>query len=337
MGGHLPITCNGAIGASDPVAIVTLHGQTDPVLRDYSDPVHPRNVCSFGLNVLPTEILNPHYVVVQAADQAGNYVNLVVQVPSVTAFQLNIPWNGELAAVAPDFSQVLWYTSDYQTLHDTWDKGDVIIQRFPAPNGGRCGNSNADSRGGAFARSASYGYGLQNVDIGHEYLNVVGYRVGVFAKTAPKAGWGPLDGPSMAVWSPVSNTLYYSQQGDIWRWTPSAGAVKFAAGVDWIDPSISPNGRYIVYMVRASNLPDGTPTVHLMDAATGNVLSQLGAVGVEQPFFLTNNLIWLHHDSSGCVGAAPTNSIYDLTDHTEKASLIDWVSNTWPATSALGG
>ena len=91
MGGPLPITCTGSIGASDPVAIVTLHGQTYPVLRDFSDPVHPRNVCSFGLNVLPPEILNPHYLVVQAADQAGNYVNLVVQVPSVTAFQLNIP------------------------------------------------------------------------------------------------------------------------------------------------------------------------------------------------------------------------------------------------------
>jgi hypothetical protein len=333
MGGHLPITCSGNIGADDPVAIVTLHGQDFPVLRDYSDPAHPRNVCSFGFTLIPPQILNPHYVVVQAADQAGNSVNLVVQVPLVTAFQLKIP--GELAAVAPDFSQVLWYTSDFKTLHDTWDTGDVIIQRFPTPIGGRCGNADADSRSGAFTRSASYGYALQNVDIGHEYLNVVGNRVGVFAETAPKAGWGPLDGPSMAVWSPVSNTLYYRQQGNIWRWTPSAGAVKFTAGVNWIDPSISPDGRYIVYMVRASN---GTPTVHLMDAATGQVLAQLGGAGHDWPFFLTNNLIWFHSDVSGCAGgAAPTNSIYDLNDHTETASAIDWVSSTWPATSALGG
>ncbi len=332
LGGHLAISCTGTIGDNDPVAIAFLHGQTYQVLRDYSDPAHPRSVCTFGLNVLPMEILDPHHVVVQAADLSGRYVIAVVELPSVTAYQLNVPV--ELAAVAPDWSQVLWFTSDFTTLHDSSDTSDVVIQRYPPPIGGRCGNADTDSRNGAFSRSSSYGYALQGVDIGHEYLNVVAGRSTVFAEAPPTGGWGPLFGPLMAVWSPLSDTLYYRKQGDLWRWTPTAGSVKFKAGINWIDPSVSPDGKYIVYTVRGSN---GTPTVHLMDAATGNVLSQLGAGSRDVPFFLTNDLIWLHGDLSGCTGSVPTNYIYDLRDHTESPSVIDWVQATWPATSALGG
>lgn len=330
---RLAITCSGTIGDNDPVAIVYLHGQTYPVLRDYSDAAHPRSVCSFGLNVEPGEILDPHHLVVQAPDyQTNDYVNLVVQLPSVTAYQLKVP--GTLVAVAPDWSQILWLTSDYTALHASWDTGDVVIQRFPPPMAGRCGNADTDSRSGAFSRDAHYGYALQGVDIGREYLNVVGNRTSVFAETSPAGGWGPLFGPEMAVWSPASDTLYYRKQGDIWRWTPDLGSVKFKSGISWIDPSVSPDGQYIAYMERASN---GTPTVHLMDAATGNVLAQLGAGSRDVPFFLTNDLIWLHGDLSGCTGSVPTNYIYDLRDHTESPSVVDWVQSTWPATSALGG
>src|SRR5690348_5485652 len=67
LGGHLAISCTGTIGDKDPVAIAFLHGQTFQVLRDYADPAHPRSVCTFGLNVFPMEILDPHHVVVQAA------------------------------------------------------------------------------------------------------------------------------------------------------------------------------------------------------------------------------------------------------------------------------
>jgi hypothetical protein len=333
LDGPLPISCTGTIGDNDPVAITFLHGQSYPVLRDYSDPAHPRSVCSFGLNVQLRQILDPHHVVVQAPNyQTGVYVNLVVELPSITAYQLNVP--GELAAVAPDLSQILWFTSDFTALHDSWDTGDVVIQRYPSPAGGRCGNADTDSRSGSFSRDSHYGFALQGVDIGSEYLNVVGNRAGVFGETSPKGGWGPLYGPLMAVWSPASDTLYYRKQGDIWHWTPTTGSAKFKAGVSWIDPSISPNGKYIVYTVRGA---DGTPTVHLMDAATGDVLSQLGTGSRDVPFFLTNDLIWLHGDLSGCTGSVPTNYIYDLRDHTESPSVIDWVQATWPATSALGG
>jgi hypothetical protein len=85
-----------------------------------------------------------------------------------------------------------------------------------------------------------------------------------------------------------SLTLYYRKQGDIWRWTPTSGSVKFKARVSWIDPSVSLDGKYIVYMERASQ---GTPTVHLMDAATRRCCRSSARAPADVPFFLTNDLI----------------------------------------------
>src|SRR5690348_16982607 len=46
------ISCSGAIGASDPVALVTLHSAANTgelVLRDYINPSSPRTACQFHI------------------------------------------------------------------------------------------------------------------------------------------------------------------------------------------------------------------------------------------------------------------------------------------------
>lgn len=327
----LAISCSGGIGNADPVAVVVLRGQSQPVLRDYADPVHPRTVCTFGFNVFPQTILDPHHILVQVVGPNPAFLYAVVEVPSGTAYEIAVP--GAVTAVAPDWSQVLWFNQDGSELHDSWSGGDALIQRYP-PAGGRCSNADTDSRPGDFSRNSDYGYAIQNQSPDRSYLNVVGGRASVFSETPPPRGWGAAAGPLFAVWSPVSDTLYYRKLGDVWRWTPQGGASSFKAGVNWIDPSISADGRYIAYMVRAV---DATPTVHLMDATTGAVVLDLGSGPRDRPFFLTNNLIWLHGDVQGCTGTTQATYVYDLADHTESPSIIADVWATWPATSALGG
>src|ERR1700704_4842073 len=59
-----PATCVGDVGATDPVAIVTLKGEARQVLRDYADDAHPRTFCSFDETLYVSSILDPHHVLV---------------------------------------------------------------------------------------------------------------------------------------------------------------------------------------------------------------------------------------------------------------------------------
>jgi hypothetical protein len=323
----LPISCTGDVGNTDPVAIVTIIGKTGTFLRDYADEASPQNFCSFGQGVAVTEILDPHHVVISSP------VAAVVELPSTQVFELGIA--GRLVAVAPDLSQVLWVSATSPaTLHDSWDAGNVTLQTYPPATTG-CADADTVSRSGAFTRDGHFGYALWDQGPkGATYLNVVGNRALGFALVPPAAGWGRLGGPRMAVWSPVSDQLYYEQQGNVWRWTPATGAAQFTTGVSWIDPAISPDGKRIAYAVRGSN---GVSIVHIIDATSGADLGTVSSDGRSHPFFLTNDLIWLRGDQKGCSAGNPSTFVYDLRDQTETQSSLGQVWTTWPSTSALGG
>ena len=307
------------------MAVVTLHGQTNPVLRDYADEAHPRTFCSFGDGVFPFAILDPHHVVI-------NYgaATAVLELPSGRAFEIGV--NGFVVAVAPDFSQVLSFSyGDFAALHDMWDQGDVVIQEYPTP-AGRCGGGPWP---GAFSRDAKYGFAIWDQGRAATYLNVVGNHNGVFALATPPGGWPNGQQPSMGVWSPVEDKLYYNELGAIWTWTPSAGATQLRSGLLWGYPAISGDGKHIAHVVWGPNY--SSATVHLMDPSSGADFGQIGAGQRFVSMFLTNDLIWMRTEGQGCGPAQPTSYIYDLRDKSESPSSLDWVSATWPATSALGG
>jgi WD40-like Beta Propeller Repeat len=323
----LPISCTGDVGNTDPVAIVTIIGRSGLFLRDYADEANPQNFCSFGEGVVVAEILDPHHVVISSP------VAAVVELPSTQVFELGIA--GRLVAVAPDLSQVAWVSrAGPPTLHDSWDAGDVPIQIYP-PATTTCADVDTVSRSGAFSRAGHFGYALWNQGPrGATYLNVLSNQAAAFALIPPAAGWGQAGGPRMALWSPVSGQLYYEQQGNVWRWTTAAGAARFRTGLSWIDPTISPDGKRIAYSVRGSN---GVSIVRIIDATSGADLGTESTDGRSHPFFLTDDLLWVRGDQSGCATGNRSTFVYDLRDQTETQSSLAQVWATWPATSALGG
>jgi len=91
------ITCSGAIGAADPVAVVQLHSAADTgelVMRDYVDPRNPRTACQFhtqqaGHGYGVAQLIDAHHVVIASNDCCQLFA--VVDLPEVRFHWFQLP------------------------------------------------------------------------------------------------------------------------------------------------------------------------------------------------------------------------------------------------------
>ncbi|HYM97038.1 MAG TPA: hypothetical protein VET26_07050, partial [Candidatus Sulfotelmatobacter sp.] len=201
------IACSGAIGTSDPVAVVTLHSGGQ-VLRDYADPLHPRTACTFPPDLFGISLIDAHHIVVSV------YADLfaVVDLPEVrySWFQLPTP-SGEFSdfvAVSPGLDEVVYLSAD---LTDNTDKvhlatrsGDQVVASLPNPHGGRCG-SPEDSKLGAYTHSGAHLFVLDQPFPTLNSLLLMQGATTVLKVTppgsVPQGGWAQGAQPAMAVWS----------------------------------------------------------------------------------------------------------------------------------------
>jgi hypothetical protein len=137
--------------------------------------------------------------------------------------------------------------------------------------------------------------------------------------------------PGMAVWQPGTETLYYRQNGDVWRWTAAGGAQRYLPGVNWYYPTFSADGRYLAYAVQR---PDGLHDVYLIDVSSGKA-QRIGGGARTLPLFLNSTQLWFETDSTGVCGPSGNQPlIYDISDGTEAPSSITRPVGVWPATSS---
>lgn len=333
------ITCSGSIGASDPVAIARLH-TGELVLRDYADPSHPRTACQFhteqsGNGFGIAQLIDAHHLVIQSADCCLLYA--VVDLPEVRYhwFQLPRPsgFNAGLLAVSPGLNEVAWLsnndsTGDDRKVHLTNKSGDQVIANLPIALG-RCGAPNL-SKQGAYSHSGSHLYVLDQ-PLPDNVLYIFQGKQQVTALVPPSGGWPKGTQPEMAVWSPTSETLFYRQNGDVWQWTPAGGAQRYLAGVNWYYPTFSPTGSHLAYSVPRS---DGLHDMFLIDVARGGS-PQLIKVARNFPTFLNSSQLWYWTESQGICGPGIGQPlVYDITNGSEAASIIEQVVAIWPATSS---
>jgi len=335
-------TCSGSIGAADAVAIVHLQGAADEdgpvVLRDYADPTAPRTSCTFtSASWSLVELVDARHLVVAAPEDGGLFA--VVDLPELRYHWFRLPespsgYESQLITVAPTLDRVVWISSDPEVtesdaIHVTTAAADRVVATVRDTNTGSCGGPVPVGR---FTRSG-LAYVLDQPMQGEESLVVIDGDKIAFSLVAPKAGWTDANRPSMAVWSPAADTLYYSRGADAWRWTAGGGATKFLPGVTWHDPTISPNGTHLAYsVVRA----DGAPAVYLVDLANGGSPKRLGTGPRDLPAFLSDSQLWYLAlaDQGGCAGGSEKPLIYNLRDGSEAPSIIVDIRATWPATSS---
>jgi hypothetical protein len=335
------ITCDGSIGDSDPVAIVQLRG-SDPnneplVLRDYADVANPRTVCTFGSGAFPVQLIDARHVVLGWGLSFG-----VVELTEVKYQWFHLPvtpgWGSELIAVSPGLDQVAWKSVDPQGsssdyIHIATSDGDQIVATLRDTNEGRC-SSPEDSRPGDFSASGAHLYVMNQPLQTQASLVVLEGQTTVFSILPPTGDWTVEDFPAMAVWSPVSDTLFYRQDSDVWKWTPGSEPVRFLPGVRWLYPTISADGAHLAYAVTR---PDYLHDVYLVDLAHGGSPKRVGTGSHNFPVFVNATQLWLMAEAldTGCAdGSKWTPKIYNVVSGDEAGSIIDWTRFAWPATSS---
>jgi hypothetical protein len=334
------ITCSGAIGLTDPVAIVALHSGI-VVLRDYADPSRPRSACVFigGTNsIAGVQLIDANHVVVPR--NGPDFLYAVVDLPEVRYhwFQLPHPANElpTFLGVSPALDQVAWWSPDIpgstDKVHLTTKAGDQVVASLPDPHGGRCGGAD-DSMFAGYAHPGSHLFVLDNEAPSETSLLVLAGAQAKLTVSPPASQWPVRAQPAMAVWSPtLPDTLYYRQQGDVWTWTAAAGAKRYLLGVPWQYPTMSADGRYLAYALPRA---DGTHNVYLIDLTHGGSPVMIGKGPRTIPVFLNSTLLWYKSEAQGICGPGGNQPlIYDVTDGTETGSVIDQPYAVWPATSS---
>jgi len=345
-GGPYPIKdcsdAGGIIGASDPVALVQPHG-LEVALRDYADPAHPRTVCRFSNNQIVQLIDSRHIVVVGVT---ATNLFAVVDLPELRHHWFQLPvapkdW-AVLLGVSPGLDAVAWLSLDQNrqvNIHITTSQGDQVTPAAPSPSTG--GGRLAMYERAAFSPSGKYLFLLDRRLGGNNNLEDPSLRTllilqgsRVLLRLEPPAGGWAVDGePAMPLWSPISDTLFYRQNGDVWAWSPETGAAILLPKTAWCFPTISADGRYLAY--GAPHSPDGTYNVYLADLRGSLAPQAIGKGPRNAPGFLNANLLWYRAwTQQTCTTDGSQSLLYDTTDGSESASSLDQVYNTWPATSS---
>ena len=333
------VRCSAAIGASDAMAIVQLRDGS-LALRDYASADHPFTACTIGTtqSSLVAQLVDSRHLVISYPGSSCTFY-AVVDLPAVTYHWFQLPGCGtpsaaDLLAVSPGLDTVASTANDQagglDELHLTTAAGSQAAATLPDPGSGRCGSPD-DSKPAAYTNSGSHLFWLDRANPAYGGLVVLAGGQGVLRISAPAAGWGAA-GPKMAVWAPASETLYYAWAKDVWRWTPQQGAQRFLTGVSWYYPTISADGRYLAY---ATVDAAGLHTVYLDDLYAGTAPRAIGAGHRDLPVFLNSTQLWYRTEGQGVCGPGGDQPrVYDVTDGSESASLVQMPVAVWPATSS---
>jgi hypothetical protein len=312
------------------LALVTLNGRTDFVVRDITDINNPRTVGT--LNVPSGRSISTARFVsasdVAYIDDDGNLIRLAYASSArvtVTPCTVLFDWS-------PDGTAVV-----YAVTTDAW----MTVHQLSAGHDQVLGSVLAIPIVGCELIASCYGADTWDVSLNYspdgKYISLVDS----IANTSTFRLWTP-DGklvkssdtqsPFMSVWS--GGSLYFRDTAgvEVWR----AGVVSsFLPGVAWIRPKASPGGGQIIYDARDAQAWDHS---YVVDTASGKV-RDLGNAH-EGPVFLTSRYVWYQGqrpcvDADYCgtrvAGVADGKTyVFDLQAGTESGSIITNVVDVWP-------
>jgi hypothetical protein len=319
------------------LALVTLRGSDQLVVRDITDIAHPTTITTFtppggsrgAQFVSATEISfmestpDPNHDYISRSPLSGMGRTVVVDSPkNILAF-----------AWSPDGKTVVYMTgTDSGTdIHLLKEGTDRVIGYGPSQGGGGCESIAGCAIANSLDTRLTYSPDGTVISLVSSGFGPSALRIwsadGSLLKSSDSAGL------TMSIWS--GKSLYFRDiKGvEVWR---HAGESLFLPGVAWIRPQASPAGGLVAYTARDSA---GWGHTYTVDTATKKVheIKSNRSTAV----FLTARYLW-HQGERACVatdGCGPTppfhplsgtTYIFDLQDGTESGSIITSVTDVWP-------
>jgi hypothetical protein len=306
------------------MALVTLKGSDNVVVRDITDISHPRTVSNLG-TIPSAQFVSP--TVLSYVGNGGLVRTPLSGYPkTVVAKQADsfYAWSPDRKTVAYLYSPKSTASRPPTQLHLVSGGKDTLVSSVPGlPSVFGC-----ESQGCADGLDFRLSYSPDGrfITWAQSVTDVFRMWTSAGIDVTPSTPF-----VNMSVWS-GSNFYFDDSKGvKVWR----NGVIStFLPGVVWIRPKASPGGGQIVYETRNAS---GVSRAYVVDTTTAKV-RQLGGTYRAEPAFLTSRFIWYKGERycnlNECFAgsALPTGKtyIYDLLTGTETESIITSVSDVWP-------
>jgi hypothetical protein len=324
------------------LALVTLSGSDQVVVRDITDINHPSTIATLSLTIAggPSIVESHQPTFVNANEVAFDDNGLrririagspALQAPVVCPAPLRFAWSRDGRSLTY-LAGVVETTQGSETLRLEWHLisggSDRVIGTAPGWRlGVDFGGWDVYDYRVAFSPDGNY------LSLVENFVGAADFQVrrmdGTLVTQIKSTGSWAAD-PTMSVWS--GSTLYFRDSKGVEAWKDGT-VTPFLPGVAWIRPTASPTGGQITYAVRGT---DGLPHVYLVDTGTRKVV-QLTNTAAADPVFLSSGYVWyvgLQLCNPGCgydnLQLTGKTYIYDLQARTEVQSRITAVFDVWP-------
>jgi len=340
----IPFSCSSSIPTGANLALVTLTGSADLVVRDITDIARPVTRCSFRTCLQYCESFGPNamrfldrsHVSYIVNDGNGGYAIYIADLETRTS--ILVIWlkpEGSISAYAwrPGTSAVLYVkpSDTGMVLHESIAGRDRVVATMPPLPAVGCEQQCVGQDTWDFSLLYSPDGSLLSLTD-----SIVRPVFRVWTGDGELVDQNDTQTRSMSVWS--GNSLYFNGGGGVVVWR-NRTITPFLPGTVWIRPNASPDGTQIVFGAR-----DSSGWIHSVIAETSTGKTFELKKGRSEPVYLSSRYVW-YQGERACVTAdhcvafptvpSGTTYIYDLLNQTEAASAIAAVADVWPHQGAV--
>jgi hypothetical protein len=290
------------VAANEPLVLVQSPKGT--LIESFANQIHPATLCSISSNASNVKFISRTeigYAINNAPDAPSTGVTEISRMSLTDRRSVSVArFKGDAVdfAWSPDGSNLSYLvrTEVPSEAERLWLKVGAAAPRALTPLIPLYGREyiSSDELMVRFSHDGRYLLMVDTV-VNPRYFQVWSVPGAKVVWSPPEPSTGPL---TMAVWSHLSDRIYYQSSG-VRTWDAVTKVVKIVAGgLNWSSPSLSPDDRLIAYAAAGS---DGKPHLEVRDLGSGSVRILAGVRGL--PVLLSDNLMIEGHYLANVNGA----------------------------------